>query len=65
MKQQEELEAFQRFEAAHGPAIWSQVMEARLQSEGNTNSRPNWMEGIRRQNEVRAVLKARFSTEGK
>jgi hypothetical protein len=60
MKQQEELEAFSRFEAALGPAVWSRVLEAR-RAEGNPNWRPNWMEGIQYQNEVRAVLKARFS----
>ena len=64
MKQQEELEAFSRFEAVHGPAVWAQVLEARRQAEGNPNWRPNnWMEGIRCQNQVRAVLKARFSVE--
>ena len=63
MKQQEEHEAFHRFEAAHGRAVWAQVLEVRRQAEDNPNWRPNWTEGIRYQNEVCAVLKARFSAE--
>ena len=46
MKHQEELEAFCRFEAVHGRAVWAQVLEAR-RAEGNPNWRPNWMEGVR------------------
>ncbi len=45
MKQQEALEAFRRFEAAHGRAVWDQVLEARRQAEGNSTRRPNWTEG--------------------
>jgi hypothetical protein len=63
MKQQEELEAFQQFEVAHGPAVWAQLLDARRGAVGNSNWRPNWMEGIRCQNEVRAVLKARFGAQ--
>ena len=63
MKQQEELEAFHLFEAAHGPSLWVQVLHARRPAEGNPNWRPNWMEGIGYQNQVRAVLKARFRAE--
>jgi hypothetical protein len=63
MKRQEELEALQRLEAAHGRAVWAQVLEARRRAEGNPNWRPNCMEGIGYQNEVRAVLKARFKAE--
>ena len=65
MKEQEELEAFRRVEAANGRAVWDQMLQARRQAEGNLNWRPNYMEGIRYQNEVRAVLKARFSAERK
>jgi hypothetical protein len=60
LKQQEELEAFRRFEAAHGPSVWARVLEARRQSEGNPNWRPNWMEGVRYQNEVGAILRAQW-----
>lgn len=63
MKQQEELEAFQRLETVHGPAVWEQVLEARRRTEGNLNWRPNWMDGVHYQNQVRAVLKARFRAE--
>jgi hypothetical protein len=63
MKQKEQLEAFHRFEAAHGRAVWEQVLKERRESEGNPDWRPNWMDGIHYQNEVRAVLKARFSAE--
>ena len=65
MKRQEELEAFSRFEAVHGSAVWAQVLELRRRAGGNSNRWPNYMEGIRYQNEVRAVLKARFSAERK
>ena len=37
IKQQEELEAFSWFEAAHGPAVWARVLEARRRAEGNPN----------------------------
>jgi len=63
MKRQEELEAFSRFEAAHGPAVWARVLEARRRAEGNPNWRPNWMEGIHHQNQVYPALRARFSAE--
>ena len=58
LKRQEELEAFRRFEAAHGRAVWEQVLEARRQSEGNPSWRPSWTEGVRCQNEVGAILRA-------
>ena len=60
MKREEELEALRRFEAANGRAVWEQVLEARRQAEGNSNWRPNWMEGVRLQNQVYAALRARF-----
>jgi len=63
MKQQEELEAFSWFEAAHGPAFWARVLQARRRAEGNPNWRPNWMDGIHYQNQVYAALRARFSAE--
>jgi hypothetical protein len=40
MKRPEELEAFQRFETAQGPAFWAQVLEARGRAEGNPNGGP-------------------------
>jgi hypothetical protein len=63
MKQQEELKAFSWFEAAHGPAVWARVLEARRRAEGNPNWRPNWMDGTHYQNQVYAALRARFSAE--
>jgi hypothetical protein len=58
MKHQEELEAFRRFEAGHGPGVRAQVLEVRRRAEGNPNWQPNWMEGVRYQNEVGAILRA-------
>jgi hypothetical protein len=46
MKKQEELEEFDRFEAAYGKAVWEEVLKARREAEGNPNWRPTWMEGI-------------------
>ena len=63
MKQQEELEAFQRFEAANGRAVWEQVLELRRQTEGNPDWRPNWMEGIHYQNQVYAALRTRVGSK--
>jgi hypothetical protein len=60
MKHQEELEAFRRFEAAHGPGVWAQVLKERRQAEGNPNWRPSWTEGVRCQNEVGAILRAQW-----
>ena len=65
MKHQEELEAFRRFEAAHGPGVWAQVLEARRRAECNPSWRPNWMEGVRCQNEVNAILRAQFGSLAK
>jgi hypothetical protein len=60
MKEQEELEALRRFEAADSRAVLEQILETRGQAEGNPNWRPNWMEGMHYQNQVRAVLRAQF-----
>ncbi len=60
MKQQEDLEAFRRFEAVHGKAILEQVLQARREAEGNPQWRPNWMEGMSVQNQVREILWQEF-----
>jgi hypothetical protein len=60
MKHQEELEAFRRFEAAHGPGVRAQVLEARRRAECNPSWRPSWTEGVRCQNEVGAILRAQW-----
>jgi hypothetical protein len=63
MKEQEELQALRRFEAANRRAAWEQLLEARRQAEGNLSWRPNWMEGFHYQNQVNAVLRARFGAK--
>ena len=63
MKQQEDLEAFRKFEAANGREVWDQVLADRRQAEGNSNWRPNWMEGLHYQNRVHAALRARFEAK--
>jgi hypothetical protein len=60
LKQQEELEAFRRFQATHGPGVWAQVLAVRRRAEGNRSWRPSWMEGVRYQNEVGAILRAQW-----
>jgi hypothetical protein len=65
MKQQEEWKAFRRFEAVNGRTVWEQVLEARRLAEGNSNWRPSWMVGMGYQNQVHAVLRARFEPSGK
>jgi hypothetical protein len=60
MKQQEDLEVFRRFEAAHGKAVLEQVLQARREAEGNPQWRPNWMEGMAVQNQVREMLWEQF-----
>ena len=46
MKQQEVSEEFERFAAAHGRAVWEEVLKRRRDAEGNPNWRPNSLEGI-------------------
>ena len=65
MRQQEALEAFRRFEAAHGRAVWDQVLEARRQAAGSPDWRPNWTEGVRLQKQVYAALRAGFARSKK
>ena len=45
IKRREDLEEFERFEAAYGKAVWEEVLKARRDAEG-PNWRPTWMEGI-------------------
>jgi hypothetical protein len=65
MKKQEELEEFDRFEAAYGKAVWEEVLKARREAEGNPNWRPNWMEGVGYQSEVYKILRERFAAAGR
>ena len=46
MKQQEVSEEFERFAAAHGRAVWEEVLKRRRDAEGNPNWRPNTLEGM-------------------
>ena len=60
MKKQEELEEFERFEAAYGKAVWDQVLKQRREAEGNPNWRPTWIEGISYQTQVDKILGEKF-----
>jgi hypothetical protein len=60
MKQQEDLEAFRRFEAVHSKAVLEQVLQARREAEGNPQWRPNWMEAMSLQNQVPEILWKQF-----
>src|SRR6476659_7352786 len=60
IKRQEELEEFERFEAAHGKAVWQEVLKPRREAEGNPNWRPSWMEGVHYQSEVSKILWGQF-----
>jgi hypothetical protein len=60
MKKQEDLEEFERFQAAYGKAVWDQVLKQRREAEGNPNWRPSWIEGVRYQTEVYKILREQF-----
>ena len=60
MKKQEELEEFERFEAAYGKAVWEEVLKPRREAEGNPNWRPSWMEGVSYQTQVYKILREQF-----
>ena len=60
MKKQEELEEFERFEAAYGEAVREEVLQARREAEGNPNWRPSWMEGVSYQTQVNKILREQF-----
>ena len=60
IKRQEDLEEFERFEAAYGKAVWEEMLKARREAEGNPNWRPSWMEGISYQTQVNKILRAQF-----
>jgi hypothetical protein len=60
IKQQEDAQEFERFEAAHGKAIWEEILKPRREVEGNPNWRPTWMEGMQYENQVRSLLRKRY-----
>jgi hypothetical protein len=62
MKKQEELEAFERFQAVHAKAVWDEVLKSRREAEG-PNWRPTWMEGVHYQAQVHKVLWERHTKE--
>ena len=59
MKKQEEEAEFERFTAAHGKAIWAEVLKSHRETEG-PNWRPSWMEAVGYQGEVRQLLCKQF-----
>ena len=64
LKQQEEAEGFERFEAAHGGAIWDAILKPRREAEGDPNWRPrNFFEGLGYQKEVFNTLRKQFCAE--
>jgi hypothetical protein len=60
MKKQEELEEFDRFEAAYGKAVWNQLLNERREVEGNPDWWPNTLEGMFYQSQVRKKLWEQF-----
>ena len=60
MKQQEVSEEFERFAAAHGRAVWEEVLKRRRDAEGNPNWRPNSLEGMYYLSKVRRILWEKF-----
>jgi len=60
MKRQEELKAFELFEAAHGKAVLDEVLKARREAVGDPHWRPNWMTGMAIANQVRNILRKQF-----
>jgi hypothetical protein len=60
IKQQEDLEEFERFEAVYGKAVWEEVLKARREAEGNPHWRPTWMEGVSYQTQVNKILRQKF-----
>jgi hypothetical protein len=61
MKDQETRGEFKRFEAAYARAVWEKVLKPRREAEGNPNWRPNWMEGVSYQTQVRKILWEQFT----
>jgi len=60
MWRQAELQAFERFEAANGAAVWKQVLKPRQEAAANPNWRPTWMEAVHYQREVSKILREQF-----
>jgi hypothetical protein len=60
MKEQEDLEEFERFAAGRRTAVLEEVLQPRREAEGNPNWRPSWMEGISYQTQVNKMLREQF-----
>jgi len=60
IKRREDLEEFERFEAAYAEAVWQEVLKARREAEGNPNWRPSWMEAVSYQNNAYTILWEQF-----
>jgi hypothetical protein len=59
LKKQEELEEFERFQAAYREAVWQEVLKPRREAEG-PNWRPSWIEGVAYQTQVNKILWEQF-----
>jgi hypothetical protein len=60
MKAQEESEEFERFATAQNKAGWARVLKPRRDASGNPNWKPNGLEGIYYQSQVRKILWEQF-----
>jgi len=60
LKRQEDAAEFERFAAVNGGAVLEQMLKRRRQAEGNLNWRPNFIEGMSYQNQVREILREQF-----
>jgi Xaa-Pro aminopeptidase len=60
MKEQAEREEFERFAAVNGKAILDEFLKRRREAEGHPNWRPNFLEGMCLQNQVREILRQQF-----
>jgi len=60
MKTQEVSKEFERFAAAHNKAVWEDILKRRRDVEGNPNWRPNSLEGMCYQSQVRKIVWEQF-----
>ena len=62
MKEQDVLKKFERFAAAHSGAVWDELLKRHRDGLGNPNWRPNSLEGMCYQSQVRKILWEQFYT---
>jgi hypothetical protein len=60
MKDQEDLEEFERFVAGRRTAVLEEVLRPRREAEWNPHWRPSWMEGVSYQTQVNKILRLKF-----